>query len=81
MDELLGGSGDNAVTAEQAYLAMFHFLDRKFDSGVRELADVLGPMSLLPDGTPADPAFAQEWAEAVEQAVSGQVSANLELRR
>lgn len=60
---------------------MFYFLDRKFDHGVRELADILGSMSLLPDGTPADPAFAQEWAEAIEQAVSGQVSARLELRR
>mgnify|MGYP000919022278 CR=1 FL=1 len=68
------------MTAEQAYLAMFHFLDRKFDAGVRELADILGPMSLLPDGTPADPAFAQDWAEAVGQAISGKVSARLELR-
>ena len=65
------------LTQEQAYLAMFSFLDKQFALGCEELGGILGSMSLLPDGTPADPALASDWRDAVVAAVSGQVGAKL----
>ena len=67
------------LTQEQAYLAMFSFLDKQFSLGCEELGAILGSMSLLPDGTPADPAFASDWHDAVVAAVSGQVDVKLSL--
>ena len=60
------------MTEKQAYAAMFRFLDgiyrrTKFD----QLGAVLGGMSLLHDGCPADPAVTADWAEAVDYAISG----------
>lgn len=67
------------LTSDQAYLAMFAFLDRQFSLGWEELGGVLGSMSLLADGSPADPALAQDWRAAVEAALSGKVDAQLRL--
>jgi hypothetical protein len=53
------------------YLAMYAFLDllwRRKDEAWDELAGMLGSMSLLRDGTPADQAYAQDWDEALERA-------------
>ena len=68
------------LTKEQAYLAMYSFLDKQFSLGCKELGGILGSMSLLPDGNPADAAFASDWQEAVAAAVSGQVNAQLSLQ-
>ena len=65
------------LTKEQAYLAMFAFLDKQFSLGCEELGSILGSMSLLADGSPADQALASDWQEAIEAAVSGQVNAQL----
>ncbi len=68
------------LTKQQAYLAMYSFLDKQFSLGCEKLGSILGSMSLLADGTPADPALASDWDEAVTAAASGQVDAQLSLQ-
>jgi hypothetical protein len=58
------------LSERQAYVAMLAFLDAQYQSGVEELAGLLGSMSLLADGRPADSAIAQEWRAAVEIALA-----------
>lgn len=54
------------LTKKQAYASMYIFLERIYDcTKSDELGGLLGSMSLLPDGTPADPAFQEDWDEAV----------------
>ena len=67
------------LTQEQAYHAMYAFLDKQFALGNSQLSDILSSMSLLQDGTPADSALASDWLEAVQDAVSGKVDAMLRL--
>ena len=70
------------ITPRQAYLAMYWFLDAYYHrGGSEELAMLLGSMSLLPDGRPADPAIAGDWEEAVRHALPGKVDASLTLKR
>lgn len=40
------------LTQEQAYLAMYAFLDKQFSLGWDELGGILGSMSLLPMAYP-----------------------------
>jgi len=70
---------ENQLTQGQAYLAMFAFLDKQFSLGCDELGGILGSMSLLADGSPADPAFVHDWQEAVSAALLGNVNAQLSL--
>ncbi|MBB1089101.1 hypothetical protein H4F99_11480 [Lysobacter sp. SG-8] len=67
------------LTQEQAYMAMFVFLDKQFSLGCEELGGILGSMSLLQDGSPADQAFIQDWQEAVAAALSGNAAAQVRL--
>ena len=67
------------ITQDQAYLAMYHFLDKHFSLGCEELGGILSSMSLLADGSPADQALVADWKEAVAAAVSGKVDAQLRL--
>lgn len=68
------------LTEEQAYAAMFHFLD-DFYSRTKsdDVASLLGSMSLLADGGPADPAIAVDWREAVTLAIAGEKAGDLRL--
>lgn len=64
------------LSPHQAYLAMFAFLEEQYrlcPSG--EIGGLLGSMSLLPDGAPADSAVANQWQKAVQAACAGEVSA------
>jgi hypothetical protein len=64
------------LTEDQAYLAMFHFLSAKYRlGGLDDLGWLLGSMSLLSDGSTADPAFAEDWRVAVAAALTGDVDA------
>jgi hypothetical protein len=68
------------LSPEQAYLAMFAFLQNYWERGRSDdIAALLGSMSLLADGTPADQALATDWKDAVRVAVAGRVDANLGL--
>ncbi len=54
------------ITLEEAFKAMFVFLDRYYDrGGGGELADVLSDIQLMSDGKPADPAQWKDWIDAV----------------
>ncbi len=60
------------LTEEQAYAAMFHFLDDFYNrtkSG--DVASLLGSMSLMADEGPMDRAIAVEWRAAVKFALEG----------
>src|SRR3982751_1764260 len=58
------------LTERQAYAAMYYFLDQLYQSTKSDdIGGLLGSMSLLPDGEPADSAITQEWEEAVQFAL------------
>ena len=51
------------------YLAMIEFLENYWKlTNLDEIAGLLGSMRLLKDGTSADPAMFNEWAEAYDKA-------------
>ena len=69
------------MTEHEAYLAMFAFLESRYRRGTPEdLGALLGALSLLPDGTPADPAMAADWSEACAVAREGRAHAAMQLR-
>ncbi len=75
-----GAASVQHLTIDQAYLAMFAFLENQFRSmGSDDIGGLLGSLSLLPDGSPADPAHRQEWASAVYAALNMKVDAKLGL--
>ena len=70
----------NTLTEEQAYAAMFHFIEQYYNRSKWDvLGMLLGSMSLLQDGSTADPAVAAEWHEAVEFALQGGKAGELTL--
>jgi hypothetical protein len=72
----------NALTTKQAYLAMYSFLEAHYQrSKSDDVGSLLGTMSLLPDGTPADPAVEGDWNTAVALALAGSVDAAMRLTR
>lgn len=69
------------LSERDAYAAMFAFLEQRYNqTQSTELGALLGGMSLLPDGGPLDPAIWEDWLSAVEEALSGRVRVNLELK-
>jgi hypothetical protein len=70
------------LTPNEAYLAMIAFLQRYWErSNSSEVAALLGSLSLLPDGKPADAGVASDWNAAVRVALSGSGDANLKVSR
>lgn len=68
------------LTDEQAYAAMFHFLEDLYSrTKSDDVGSLLGSMSLLPDGGTADSAIAKRWQKAVKFAIDGGKAANLEI--
>ena len=60
------------LTPNEADLAMFIFLRNYWQRGhSSEVGALLGSLSLLPDGNPADAAVKSDWNEAVRVALSG----------
>jgi hypothetical protein len=71
----------STMTEKQAYAAMFRFLEQLYlRTKSDELGGLLGGMSMLEDGFPADPAIVNDWRQAVEYALEGERPASLELR-
>ena len=69
------------MTDKQAYTAMFHFLEQAYKrTGSNELGGILGGMSLLEDGSPADSAMTEDWRQAVEYALNGGKAGSLKLQ-
>jgi hypothetical protein len=68
------------LSDDQAYAAMYAFLAHHYDiTKSDDLGGLLGSMSLLPDGSPADPAIKADWAAAVDKAAKGKVNLKLQL--
>jgi hypothetical protein len=68
------------MTDQQAYAAMFHFLEERYKSLPSDaLGGLLGDMSLLADKQPADPAISAAWQRAVEYALEGGEAGYLKL--
>jgi hypothetical protein len=56
---------------------MYEFLRQYHLRGLSEseaIADLLGGLSLLADGQPADPAYASDWADAVSTVLAAETS-------
>ena len=66
---------EHRLTSRQAYLCMFEFLRRHYERGpTDEVGGLLGGLSLLPDGAPADPAHAADWTEAVAAVLAAEAA-------
>ena len=60
------------MTEKQAYAAMFYFLEQAYKrTNSDELGGLLGSMSMLEDGSPADAAMVSDWHQAVDYALKG----------
>jgi len=70
----------DALSEREAYLAMFAFLEGHWmRTKSEEVAGLLGSLSLLPDGQPADAGVWGEWRRAVTSAKGGEVGAAFRL--
>jgi hypothetical protein len=59
------------ITIDQAYLAMFYFLDALYQrTHSNDLGGFLGGFRKLNDGKPADPAAWSDWIEAINRVLS-----------
>jgi hypothetical protein len=59
------------MTLEQAYAAMYYFLEEYYGRGHSdEIGGMLGGVSLLGDGGTADPAVKSDWQRAVQRAMT-----------
>jgi hypothetical protein len=70
------------LSKQQAFLAMYSLLEGYWKlGGSSDIAALLGSLSLLPSGRTADPALAEDWDKAVENALLGLVDARMRLTR
>jgi hypothetical protein len=70
------------ISINEAYLSMYRFLENYYKRGQSdEIAIMLGRMSLLEDGTTADPAVFNDWLQAIEDTTNGKVDAHLRLKK
>ena len=70
------------LTVEEAYQAMFNMLERYYARAASDdIGGLLGDMSLLEDGTSADPAMMSEWVDCVAAARQGRGDAKMYLKR
>ena len=68
------------LTTKEAYAAMYLFLSDLYEkAGLDQLGGVLGGMSVLPDGTTADPACWDDWLRFVDKSKSQNVDIGLRL--
>ncbi|SUC82805.1 Uncharacterised protein [Pannonibacter phragmitetus] len=73
---------DKSLTLQEAYLAMFSFLEDYYSrTKSDEIGSMLSGLCLMSDGKPMDPAYWSEWEQAVEKAVSGEVDAEMHLTK
>ena len=69
------------LSAQEAYAAMFAFLEHRYRlTESDDLGALLGSMSLLPGGGTADPAIWDDWINALKEAKSRNARVNMELK-
>jgi hypothetical protein len=72
---------DHSLSEHEAYLAMYAFLSSYNERGRSdEVGALLGSLSLLSNGSPADPALALDWQQACRAVRAGKVDAQMKLR-
>ena len=71
------------MTDQQAYAAMFYFLEEFWKRTKSDDVGGLlsGPMSILQDASTADAAIAHDWQRAVDYAMKGGKPGSLELKK
>lgn len=70
-----------SLSKKEAYLAMFAFLEERYEmTQSDDLGVLLGSMMLLDDGETADPAVWHEWCDAIEKSLSGATNENFDLK-
>lgn len=68
------------LSQNEAYLAMFSFLEDYYArTKSDEIGSMLSGMCLMSDGKTMDPAYWEEWQEAVQRAIAGNVDAEMRL--
>ncbi|USJ02324.1 hypothetical protein MUG10_09615 [Xanthomonas prunicola] len=69
---------ETMITVKQAYVAMFEYWAGVYKrTGSGEIGSALSELSLLEDGSSADPAAIEDWLEIVEKVVRGDGDANM----
>ncbi len=72
----------SGLSKKEAYLAMYSFLENDYSlSKSDDIARLLGSMSLLQDGSTADPACWEDWEDSIKKVKSGKVNAELILTK
>jgi hypothetical protein len=72
---------ERELTPKDAYVAMYLFLSELYErAGYDQLGGLLGGMSLLDDGTPADPGYWDDWLRMVEKAKSQRANIRLDIK-
>jgi len=69
------------ININEAYLAMYAFLEELYVKyGFDQFGGLLGSMSLLSDGSTADPAIWEDWIQCVQRVKGGDVDASLRFK-
>jgi hypothetical protein len=69
-----------SISDKEAYAAMYAFLSHWYEmTQSSDVGALLGSMSHLPDGSPADPAIESDWQDALEKARKRVVDLELKL--
>jgi hypothetical protein len=70
------------LTPKEAYAAMYLFLCELYDNfGYDQLGGILGGMSVLQDGMPADPAIWTDWLRMIEKVKTQHPDIRLHIKR
>ena len=70
------------LSVESAYKTMFVFLENYYQlTGSDEIGGMLGGMSLLEDGTTADPGMWEDWLDAIKQVQFGKSNICLKITK
>ena len=60
------------LNAKEAYQAMFRFIEMYYErTQADDIGAILGSMSILEDGKPADGVMWQEWLDAISEVCPG----------
>ena len=66
------GEKMKTLTDEQAYAAMFRFLEQFYDrTKSDDIGGLLGDMAIMPDGGNANPVVRRDWEDAIRYALDG----------
>ena len=68
------------LTKKEAFLAMYAFLEHEYEiTKSDDVGAILGGISLLEDGTTADPAAWSDWERALIEVKMGKIDALLKI--